>query len=204
MSERDGKKPVLERIKNSIFRGDDFDTFVVSTFEDKVMPAIGDALEDLACCTIRAIFNDDDYYDDRKRRDRKRNKSGRKDYTQYSEKKKRRRDRDDDDDDDSSRSLPSDLGPRATDEVLFEDRDEAYDAIGYLCKKCKNNGAVTVADFYSHMNVASTNFTNSDWGWTDVKALGKSEVSRAKGTQKYYISFPEVEAITMDDYYDEE
>lgn len=87
MSERDGKKPVLERIKNSIFRGDDFDTFVVSTFEDKVMPAIGDALEDLACCTIRAIFNDDDYYDDRKRRDRKRNKSGRKDYTQYSDKK---------------------------------------------------------------------------------------------------------------------
>lgn len=178
MSEKEIKRSVLDRIKYSVFRGDDFETYMRYEIRDSIKPAIGKALEGLASDIIRAIFMEEGDIDVRPRRiGRRSSRDDDYDYGRHSRKKKsrdsgsRRRDRDYDYD-----GTPSDIGPRETHLVPFKSRAEANEMIDFLVRRCKREGYVTVSEFYAEADVVSTNFANTDWGWTSAAELRRSRV----------------------------
>lgn len=204
MSEKEIKRSMLDRIKYSVFRGDDFETYMRYEIRDSIKPAIGKALEGLASDIIRAIFMDDGDIDVRPRRiGRRSSRDDDYDYGKHSRKKKsrdsgsRRRDRDRDDGD-----IPSDLGPRETHIVPFKTRDEANDIIDFLVKRCKREGCVTVAEFYAQSDVITTDFSNRDWGWTNAAELRRSRPVFKGGS--YRLELPKIEEIRDDDDEEEE
>lgn len=196
------KRSLGEKVINAIFRGDDYKTFGRSLWEDQVLPMMGDILEDVCSRAIHAVFYDDSNYDPR--RDRKR----RHDYTSHSRRTssiKRRRDRDRDrrgysDADD----IPGDLGPRDMHLVPFDTLKDAEDCVRYLADLCSENGHAEVRDFYSYRNIASTNFRNRDFGWTDPNEIMRARPKKRDG--KYYLDMPRPIDITdldeEDDYDD--
>lgn len=204
MSEKEIKRSVLDRIKYSVFRGDDFETYMRYEIRDSIKPAIGKALEGLASDIIRAIFIDEGDIDVRPRRiGRRSSRDDDYDYGRHSRKKKsrdsgsRRRDRDRDDGD-----IPSDLGPRETHIVPFKTRDEANDIIDFLVKRCKREGYVTVAEFYAQSDVITTDFSNRDWGWTNAAELRRSRPVFKGGS--YRLELPKIEELRDDDDEEEE
>lgn len=204
MSEKEIKRSMLDRIKYSVFRGDDFETYMRYEIRDSIKPAIGKALEGLASDIIRAIFMDDGDIDVRPRRiGRRSSRDDDYDYGKHSRKKKsrdsgsRRRDRDRDDGD-----IPSDLGPRETHIVPFKTRDEANDIIDFLVRRCKREGCVTVAEFYAQSDVITTDFSNRDWGWTNAAELRRSRPVFKGGS--YRLELPKIEEIRDDDDDEEE
>lgn len=204
MSEKEIKRSVLDRIKYSVFRGDDFETYMRYEIRDSIKPAIGKALEGLASDIIRAIFMDEGDIDVRPRRiGRRSSRDDDYDYGRHSRKKKsrdsgsRRRDRDRDDGD-----IPSDLGPRETHIVPFKTRDEANDIIDFLVKRCKREGYVTVAEFYAQSDVITTDFSNRDWGWTNAAELRRSRPVFKGGS--YRLELPKIEELRDDDDEEEE
>lgn len=185
------KRTIPERIKASIFRGDDLNGFMQSFWDEEIKPLIGDTLEEIASRVIRSIFDDDDD-DDVVYISSKRSKTSRKrdrDYDLVSKKKKskssRMRDRDDDDDD----GYPNDLGPDETYMIRFKSANAANEMVDRMVRICKADGEMTAADFYSECDVSSINFRIQDFGLDDVSDIRRAKVKRGRDGQ-WHIYFP--------------
>lgn len=196
------KRTVGQKILNAVFRGDDYKTFALGLWEGQVLPLIGDILEDQLGNIIHAVFYDDDYYDSRSSRKRKNGRSRRRhtDFSDISTRKRKerrsgRRSMDVEDDE-----VPSDLNARETHLVPFKDRSEAEDCLFYLKTKIREEGKASAYDFFHFAGVASTNFTNKDWGWVDERDISRAIPRKKDG--KYFLELPEPE--NLDDYDEEE
>lgn len=201
------KRTVGQKVKNAVFRGDDYHTFIMGLWEGQVLPMIGDILEDQLGNIIHAVFYDDDYYDrpsrgrrGRSERDRRsghgslRSRNNRTDYNDTSTRRRKERRRSDPDED---YELPGDLNARETNLVPFDSRTDVEDCLYFLKGKIRDDGKVSARDFFHFSNVASTTFTNDDWGWVNERDISKAIINKKGG--KYYIDLPEPVALEDDE-----
>lgn len=184
------RKNLGQKVLNAIFRGEDYKTFTKSLWEDQALPMMGDIIEEIMSRAIHAIFYGDDLYDPRsKKKGKAKGRNNRHDYTSHSKRGVNRdRERIDDDDD-----MPSNLGPKDLHRVPFESLEEVEYIVSYLANKINEDGEASVRDFYSELNIGSTNFTNKDWGWTDTKDIYRVRKKKISGL--YYLEFPRPEKL---------
>lgn len=71
-------------------------------------------------------------------------------------------------------------------EEVFDTRQEAQDALDNLQAALEEYGVVTVADVYDVLGITSSDFSDNNWGWYDLKG---ARVGR--GTFGFNINLPD-------------
>jgi hypothetical protein len=165
------KPPTLaQKVKKAFIANEVGDVRSYALF-DVVIPAAKRVIKDLIMNSIDMVF-----YGKPMGRERDRNRSPYYDYeyTRYS-RSSRDRDRDDDRRSDRQRteSRP-DVGVRDLDRVMFAEKEDAIDALGYLFDNIEEYGVATVADFLSNAGI-TTNPIHNKWGWYDLRGSSVRE-----------------------------
>lgn len=75
-------------------------------------------------------------------------------------------------------------------EYVQATRGEAIDVLNGLKDQIREYGAARLADYYDLMGVVSTNYTNNEWGWTDLSTARIQAVRNG-----YIIKLPKLEAL---------
>lgn len=170
------KKPLGKRILETFFGSDDARGVVNYVVQEVVVPMTKDmAMDAISGGVERAIFGEvrgRGGYSSRPS-----SGGGHVAYNRYSSGGRPEADR---------RDL-SDRGRRRHDfgEVVFPSKAEADDVLDELLDALRQNGFVTVADFYDAANIRGQ-FPDEKWGWED---LSSADVRRARGGG-YIIVFP--------------
>jgi hypothetical protein len=76
------------------------------------------------------------------------------------------------------------------DEVILDTREEANDVLEALDDAIKEFGVATVADLYDLVGITG-NFTDNQWGWTDLREANIRLISGGK----YLINLPSTDPI---------
>lgn len=79
------------------------------------------------------------------------------------------------------------------DDIIIETRGEAEEVRDQLIDMCIDFGLVSVADFYSMVDVTST-YADNKWGWDDMRGL---DIIRARGGRGYIINLPKPKPLEI-------
>jgi hypothetical protein len=179
------KKPLYKRFKET-FTGDD----QVGVFEyvmlDVLIPGIKDIVADVATTAIETSL----FGGDVRPRSRRRHGRGGGGYTSYNRMSDRRdsgrRDRDRDDD---RRDRRRDRGHEQR-EYIVPTRHEADDVLDTMIECLSKYDSVSKRDLLSMIGEPH-NFTDEDWGWTDLRGARVHRIGR----DGYLIDLPRPEPL---------
>ena len=79
---------------------------------------------------------------------------------------------------------------RALSDYVIETRVEAIEVLNGLREQIMEYNSARLADYYSLMDIKSTNYTDNDFGWTD---LSKARIQSVRGGD--VIKFPALEVL---------
>lgn len=183
------KPPTLaQKVKRAFIANEVGDVKSYALF-DVVIPAAKRVIKDLIMNSIDMVF-----YGKPMGRERSRDRSPYYDY-EYTRYSRSSRDRDRDDDRRPSERQRSegrpDVGIRELDRIMFNEKEDAIDALGYLFDNIEEYGVATVADFLSNAGL-NTNPIHNKWGWYDLR--GSSVREDPDGG--WYVDMPKPRGIT--------
>lgn len=183
------KPPTLrQKIKRAFIANEVGDVKSYALF-DVVIPAAKRVIKDLIMNSIDMVF-----YGKPQGRGRSRSDSPYYDYeyTRYS-RTSRDLDRDDRRSDRQKTESRHDIGVRELDRVMFNEKDDAIDALGYLFDNIEEYGVATVADFLSNAGL-NTNSIHHKWGWYAEDLKGSSVREDPDGG--WYCDMPRPRGVT--------
>ena len=134
----------------SIFISDDVKNVKSYAIEDVLIPSIKKAVVDIIKNGAEMIFYG--------RSGRPRSTADRISYNRIYDDRDRRRD-----DEPRSRARFS------YDDITVSDKGEAEAVLDRLCETVREYGAARVADLYDLLGVTSDNYTDNDYGWTNLR-----------------------------------
>lgn len=169
------KKRSFGRKFADVFIGDDAADVKGYILQDVLVPSIKDTIIDIVTGGIEMLLLGE-------RRSRGTRRPGNSNYVSYSSyysgSKTQNRPR-------SSGSS----GRYYIEDIIFESRGEAEEALGQLIDIIKDYGMVSVADLYEMVGIPGA-FTDHSWGWFD---LGNASVRRVR--DGYMLVLPKVESL---------
>lgn len=173
------KRPLYKKFLDA-FRPEDNVGFVEYTLLDVLVPGIKDAMADAVHGTIDNAFGTHS-----RSRHYRRGRGGYTSYNRMSDARPRgRRDRDDD-----IRDRRAPRGPSDHREIIVDSRVEAEEVVDSLIELASKYDVATMRDLLSMVGEPH-NYTDEDWGWTDLRG---TRIHRVR--DGYLIDLPRPEAL---------
>jgi hypothetical protein len=136
----------------SIFISDDVKNVKSYAIEDVLIPSIKKAVVDIIKNGAEMIFYG--------KSGRPRSMSDKISYNRFYDRDDRDRRRDDE---------PKSRSRFSYDDVIVPDRGEADAVLDRLCETVREYGAARITDLYDLVGITSDNYTDNDYGWTNLR-----------------------------------